>query len=262
MLKRLGCLLAMVLTGVVYSATAQSVSTSVPLRNQRATVIHMYEVLSDVPADEARAIYQSLHVDLRSDLWTYQLEQFLASNPQLTPEQDVIAMEAVGILASGSFQREVQDVERAAHVRDRIADLAARAALVFTPRERLVFGDLGRHTLPDATASADVTERSPTVPPTARLQINGSRPRLIATNADCECNTVHDFCSNGPTAPIETCQRRAVPRRVRERLAAVVGSGCTVVTAFVFSGDAASGVQRRRVAAVLSLHARFAIFAR
>jgi hypothetical protein len=211
MVKRLGCLLTILLLGSVYSATAQSVATSIPLRTPRETVIQMYEVLSDMPGDEAKAIYQSLHVDLRSDLWTYQLEQFLATSPQLTPEQDAITMEAIGLLTSGAFQRQVQDAERAAQVRDRIADLAARAALVFTSRELLVFGDLGRQTLPDATASAGMTERSATTPPTARLQINVSRPRWIVTNADCECNTDpdQDFCSNGPTAPIEKCLRRS-----------------------------------------------------
>jgi hypothetical protein len=211
MLKRLVYLLPILLVGSVYSATAQSPATSMPLRTQRETVIQMYEVLSDVPGDEAKAIYQSLHVDLRSDLWTYQLEQFLASNPQLTPEQDAITMEAIGLLTSGALQRQVQDSERAVQVRERMGDIAARAALVFTSRQRLIFGDLGRHTLTDATASADATEQSTTHSPTARLQTNMSRPRRITTNADCDCNTdpAQDFCSNGPTAPIEKCQRRS-----------------------------------------------------
>jgi hypothetical protein len=209
MMKRLVLASLIVLAAVpAYRSHAQEGAAVMPLRSARETVTTMYEVLSDVSAGEARAIYQSLSVDVRSDLWTYQLEQFLARNPRLTPEQHALAMEAIGLLSSGIFQQQARGGDHAMKVDALVDSLASRAAVVFTPEQRAIFSDLGRHTLPAAEAIAD---KNPPARPRGRIQATAARPRWIAANGDCECNTDphHDFCGNGPTAPIEKC--KAVP---------------------------------------------------
>ena len=207
MIQRL-VLVILVLVPLARAADAQN-STAMLLRNPRETVVQMYDVLSDLTTGEAKGIYQSLSADLRSDLWTFQFEQFLATNPQLTPEQHAITMEAIGLVAMGILQQQALGGDGMEQANVRLGDIASRAAMVFSLSERRVFVDLGRRALGSTPVLSRDGEWSANTISSSPFQLNGLRPRYIAPNADCECYTEEDFCGNGPTAPSEICKRRA-----------------------------------------------------
>lgn len=200
----------MLILAFVQSVPAHSQAQSaMPLRNPRETVIQLYSVINESGRGGAKEIYQTLSVDMRSDLWTLHLEQFLGANPALTSDQQAVTMEAIGLLTSGVLQLELSGGEGSDRAREQMNNIAKRAALVFSRQERAVFFDLSRY-VPIEAALMTQEPRGDTVFQPQPLDLERlPRPPKVTLNADCECNTdpEHDFCGGGPTAPLEKCRR-------------------------------------------------------
>jgi hypothetical protein len=205
----------LLLTGLILLSAqiAYPQTSRFPLRTTREGVTQLYEVISESDRATAKAIYQSLTVDVQSDLWTIQLEELLLDAPAMTPEQRAITMEALGLLTSGVLQQ-TTSVDQADQAQAAIADLAARAALVFTRSGRAIFGDLGRSAvMTSASSMRDLP--APGFPRKQRVETaregatTSGRPNRVTVNADCECNTAEDqdFCFQTPTSPINDCRR-------------------------------------------------------
>jgi len=202
-------LLACAFTSGLYAQT----SPEVPLREQRDVVHRMYDVISASQAD-ARSIYAALTVDLQADLWTFQLERFLAENPDLTPEQYAVTAEAIGLLSSGAHHRiAMGESEDAARALAAMSNLTTRIQQVFLPSEGMAFANLGSAAVDsasDALARGRGHDRSDQPSKYgSRVAANAQR-RDVTPNAECECSTESDWCTvwQSPTAPINDCVAR------------------------------------------------------
>lgn len=184
-------LVATLLLAVSSSAFAQHVQ--LPMRTDRSTIQRVYATLVGTTA-ERKEIYAALSVDQQSDLWMLQLEEFLAANPRLDLQQRDIAMEMVGLVASGVLQRQASpSTEEATRANAQIERFGERASLAFSEKGQFVFTDLGPNAVSIAIAALDRgDEEKPAGPRLARTQ---SARQLAAEGIfDCNCNTTYDTC--------------------------------------------------------------------
>lgn len=107
----------------------------VPLRNDVATLIDSYDVLSTLDAAGQRRFMATLDTTLREELWAQHIETFLQHNPQLTPEQRSVAYEALGLVKSGIFEISRSDSDWGTRVGQPLATLEHDAKQVLTPAE-------------------------------------------------------------------------------------------------------------------------------
>jgi hypothetical protein len=210
MVGRLVFLFACAFTTDLYAQT----SSELPLRTQRDIVHRLYDVIS-APQVDARSIYATLTVDLQADLWTFQLERFLAENPDLTPEQYGVTAEAIGLLSSGVHHHiATGESEDAARALAAMSNLTTRIQKAFLPSEGIAFAQLGRSAV-DSASYALARGRGPDhsndqpLNHVGRVAANAQR-REVTPNAECECNTESDWCTlwQSPTAPINDCVAR------------------------------------------------------
>jgi len=207
--RRLFCAVVALLFFQAYDIYAQAIPT--PLRNPREAVVQLYEVISDT--SDPREIYGSLSVDLQSDLWMLQLEDFVAQNPRLTVEQRSLTMEALGLLASGVLQRKASpSTTVATQAQMEIDGLASRTAQIFPGFGKFVFGRMGRYAILTSVDALEmeVAEKVPSAPPTIRREKPVTvSSRIVTVNASCECSTESPYCGAGSiTAPSYSCIRR------------------------------------------------------
>lgn len=186
--------------------------SDLPLRSDRQMVQQVYDVVSDADVD-AKPIYRGLAAELQADLWTLQMQEFLAAGPNLTVEQHSIVAEALGLLTAGVHLRDHGSIEESARATAAIDHLSARIRASFTRSEAAVFTQLGRYAIQESLtslahrAAADLPKDDHDPKPLREIRIDAVRGP-IASNADCECSTESDWCYNSPTAPIQSCIAR------------------------------------------------------
>jgi len=72
-----------------------------PLRNARADVLTVYSTLRVMPRGDAKLSFSQLSPEMKADVWTLHLEQFLDEHQNLLEEQREVIFEGLGLLASG-----------------------------------------------------------------------------------------------------------------------------------------------------------------
>ncbi|HEX6101266.1 MAG TPA: bacteriocin fulvocin C-related protein [Thermoanaerobaculia bacterium] len=196
----------LLLLGASLSVSAAGV---VDLRPDRIAVQQAYDRMSD-PNVNARDIYLGLTTDMQADLWVMHFEEFLAASPDLTTEQYSIVAEAIGLVSTGLLQRRHGNPEEAQRAIESLNLLTSRIRKAFTRGEGMVFGQLGYAAISTSVAALAVrgaidepAERGDR-PPVRDMASNAPKGP-IASNADCECSTVSDWCYQSPTSPYNQC---------------------------------------------------------
>ena len=180
--------------GFSFSVSAARV-VDLPLRTNRVAVQQMYDVLSDANVD-AKDTYLGLSTDLQADLWTLQLEHFLAANPELTPEQYSVVAETIGLLSTGIHHRRRTSSAEAAHATESLRLLTARIKSAFTREEGAVFGQLGYSAVDRSVSSlASSGDQSDPSDEKRNRAIRSNAPAgSIISNGECNCNSEDDWC--------------------------------------------------------------------
>lgn len=187
-------------------------SSPLPLRSPRSTVQQIYDVISDENSD-AKTIYAPLSVDLQADLWLFQLEQFLAANPRLTPAQYALTLEAIGLLSTGvHHHRMLVGTNSADQATAALSNLTSRIRQVFARSEGLVFAHLGWSAVDTSVASLEDPDTATADDGPTRGALNPTSnemaTRLIVSNEECSCSSQSDWCWETPTSPKNDCVAR------------------------------------------------------
>lgn len=153
------------------------------LRTARVDAVSVYSDLMQRPMAERRVLYGDLSSGMKSDLWVVHLQQFMASHPELTPEQRGVVFEGLGIIAAGVFESKDKDSDLVNAVRQ--LELRAKA-IVPNDLFREAFVNLG-----GADPRAGVGDGAIPSP----LVVQHLRPKVL-DDVMCECSTESDWCGS------------------------------------------------------------------
>jgi hypothetical protein len=174
----------------------------VPLREPFADVMAMYDRLSERDEAARQEFCAEVSASMKADLWTVHLAQYLDDHPELTASQQAIIHQALGLIATGIFER----------------DMASKRV------EDQLLGQIKAHFTPPV--ARDIFMR---LGPSTRSRNDGPGRRIVTNALDCDCSTESDWCDT-ITNPNPKCKAPATPQGCTPR-------SCCCGTLWLYSCD-------------------------